>query len=395
MNYNFDEVNNRLGTYCTQWDYIEDRFGEKDLLPFSISDTDFKIPKPITEKILEVAKHEIYGYSRWNHHDFKSSITDFYKRRHNCDMKEDWVLYSPSVMYSVSILIRLLSKPKDAVLTFNPMYDSFFTVIEDNDRRLISHHLVAKNGTFEIDFPLFEKQLEEAEILLLCAPHNPTGRIWTKDEMDTIVSLCKKHHVKIISDEIHMDIQLRDNKHIPLLSYINEYKELYTASSCSKTLNVPGLIGSYLLVPNEEIRDAFLHQTRKVDFLNSVSILGMYATMVGYRECDDYIDQLNAYIRSNMEYVKSFIDKELPDFKFEIPDGTYLAWIDAREVPFTTEEIQDALVHVGKVAIMKGEIYGESGTKYLRLNCGCPKSKLEDGMKRFKAAMDWLYTQKK
>ncbi len=395
MNYNFDEVNNRLGTYCTQWDYIEDRFGEKDLLPFSISDTDFKIPKPITEKILEVAKHEIYGYSRWNHHDFKSSITDFYKRRHNCDMKEDWVLYSPSVMYSVSILIRLLSKPKDAVLTFNPMYDSFFTVIEDNDRRLISHHLIAKNGTFEIDFPLFEKQLEEAEILLLCAPHNPTGRIWTKEEMDTIVSLCKKHHVKIISDEIHMDIQLRENKHIPLLSYINEYEDLYTASSCSKTLNVPGLIGSYLLVPNEEIRDAFLHQTRKVDFLNSVSILGMYATMVGYRECNDYIDQLNAYIKSNMEYVKSFIDKELPDFKFEIPDGTYLAWIDAREVPFTTEEIQDALVHVGKVAIMKGETYGESGTKYLRLNCGCPKSKLEDGMKRFKAAMDWLYTQKK
>lgn len=395
MNYNFDEVINRLGTYCTQWDYIEDRFGEKDLLPFSISDTDFKIPKPITEKILEVAKHEIYGYSRWNHHDFKSSITDFYKRRHNCDMKEDWVLYSPSVMYSVSILIRLLSKPKDAVLTFNPMYDSFFTVIEDNDRRLISHHLIAKNGTFEIDFPLFEKQLEEAEILLLCAPHNPTGRIWTKEEMDTIVSLCKKHHVKIISDEIHMDIQLRENKHIPLLSYINEYEDLYTASSCSKTLNVPGLIGSYLLVPNEEIRDAFLHQTRKVDFLNSVSILGMYATMVGYRECDDYIDQLNAYIKSNMEYVKSFIDKELPDFKFEIPDGTYLAWIDAREVPFTTEEIQDALVHVGKVAIMKGETYGKSGTKYLRLNCGCPKSKLEDGMKRFKTAMDWLYTQKR
>ena len=394
MKYNFDEINNRLGTYCTQWDYIEDRFGEKELLPFSISDTDFKIPKPITEKILEVAKHEIYGYSRWNHHDFKSSITDFYKRRHNCDMKEEWVLYSPSVMYSVSILIRLLSKPKEAVLTFNPMYDSFFTVIEDNDRKLISHHLVEKNGTFEIDFPLFEKQLEEAEILLLCAPHNPTGRIWTKEEMDMIVSLCKKHRVKIISDEIHMDIQLKDNKHIPLLSYINEYTELYTASSCSKTLNVPGLIGSYLIVPKEEIRDAFLHQTRKVDFLNSVSIFGMYATMIGYRECDDYIDQLNAYIKSNMEYVKSFIDKQLPDFRFEIPDGTYLAWIDARKVPFTTEEIQDALVHIGKVAIMKGETYGENGTKYLRLNCGCPKAKLEDGMNRFKAAMDWLYSKK-
>ena len=156
MKYNFDEVNNRLGTYCTQWDYIEDRFGEKDLLPFSISDTDFKIPKPITEKILEVAKHEIYGYTRWNHHDFKSSICEFYKRRHNCDMKEDWVLYSPSVMYSVSLLIRLLSKPKDKVVTFNPMYDSFFTVIEDNDRILVSHSLKHENNTFVIDFNLLE-----------------------------------------------------------------------------------------------------------------------------------------------------------------------------------------------------------------------------------------------
>ena len=177
MNYNFDEMNDRLGTYCTQWDYIEDRFGEKDLLPFSISDTDFKIPKPISDKIQEVAKHEIYGYTRWNHHDFKSSITGFFKRRFDTDMEEDWVLYSPSVMYSVSLLIRLLSEPKDKVVTFNPMYDSFFTVIEDNDRILVSHDLKHENGSFAIDFEELEEQLEDASLFLLCSPHNPCGRI--------------------------------------------------------------------------------------------------------------------------------------------------------------------------------------------------------------------------
>lgn len=395
MKYNFDEINNRLGTYCTQWDYIEDRFGEKDLLPFSISDTDFKIPKPIVNKIVEVAQHEIYGYSRWNHHDFKGSITGFFKRRFDTDMSEDWVLYSPSVMYSVSLLIRLLSKPGDKVVTFNPMYDSFFTVIEDNERVLVSNHLIQQDGSFVIDFEKLEEQLKDASLLLLCSPHNPCGRIWSDEELTKMVCLCKKYDVKIISDEIHMDIQIGSRRHTPILKYYDQYEELYLASSCSKTLNVPGLIGSYVIIPNSEVRDAFLFQTRRKDFLNSVSIFGMYATMVGYTKCDDYIDQMVEYLRENMRFVEEFLAKELPDFKFKAPDATYLAWIDAREVPFTTEEIQHALVHVGKVAIMKGETYGVGGEKYLRLNCGCPKAKLEDGLERFKKAMNWLYDQKK
>ena len=307
MKYDFNEVHNRLGTYCTQWDYIQDRFNKKDLIPFSISDTDFIIPKPITEKIFEVAHHQIYGYTRWNHHDFKSSITGYFERRHHTHIEEDWILYSPTVMYSVSLLIRLLSQPHDKVLTFEPMYDSFYTVIQDNDRQLVAHRLISKDGTFEIDFDLFEKQVQECQLLLLCSPHNPTGRIWTKEEMDQIIKICKKDQVKIISDEIHIDIQLRDRKHIPLLSYIHEYDELYTAASSSKTFNTPGLIGSYLMIPNEEVREKFLMHTRRKDFLNSVSIFGMYATMIGYTQCDDYIDQLNDYIKENMKIVEEFI----------------------------------------------------------------------------------------
>lgn len=393
MKYNFDEVHNRLGTYCTQWDYIEDRFHKKDLIPFSISDTDFIIPKPITEKIHEIANHQIYGYTRWNHHDFKSSITTYLQRRFDTHIEEDWLLYSPSVMYSVSLLIRLLSQPKEKVLTMNPMYDAFFNVIQENDRELVSHHLIKKDGTFEIDFDVFEQQAKESAILLLCSPHNPTGRVWTDEEMIKMIDICKKYQVKIISDEIHMDIQVKDVKHHPLMGYINKYDEIYTASSSSKTLNTPGLIGSYVIIPNDKIRDEFIGVTRRRDFLNSASILGMYATMIGYTQCDDYIDQLNEYIKGNMEMVENFIKNHLPDFKFQRPEATYLAWIDARKVPFTSDEIQDALVNVGGVAIMKGETYGENGTKYLRMNLGCPRSKIEEGLKRFKKAMDYLYNK--
>ena len=391
MKYDFDEIHNRLGTYCTQWDYIEDRFHKKDLIPFSISDTDFIVPKPITDKIHEVANHQIYGYTRWNHHDFKSSITTYFQRRFDTHIEEDWILYSPSVMYSVSLLIRLLSQPHDKVLTMNPMYDAFINVILENDRELVSHHLIKTNGTFEIDFEVFEQQASQCQILLLCSPHNPTGRIWRDDEIKKMIEICKKYQVKMISDEIHMDIQIKDQKHQPLLKYLNEYDEMYTASSSSKTLNTPGLIGSYVIIPNEKVRDAFVGVTRRRDFLNSASIFGMYATMIGYTQCDDYIDQLNEYIRGNMELVENFIHDYLPDFHFQRPEATYLAWIDARDVPFTSDEIQEALVNIGGVAIMKGETYGENGTKYLRMNLGCPRAKVQEGLNHFKKAMDALY----
>lgn len=395
MKYNFDEENNRMNTYCTQWDYIEDRFGEKDLLPFSISDTDFKIPKPISDKIKEVVQHEIYGYTRWNHHDFKGAITGFFQRQYKVETQVDWVLYSPSVMYSVSLLIRLLSNENDTVVTFNPMYDSFFTVIEDNGRKLISNNLKHHDKSFVIDFIKLEKQIKHASIFLLCSPHNPTGRIWSEEELSKLVYLCKKYHVKIISDEIHADIQIGNEKHTSILKYLDIYDELYLASSCSKTLNVPGLIGSYVIIQNEKIREDFLIQTRRKDFLNSASIFGMYATMIGYTKCDDYIEQLNEYLKSNLLLVEEFIENNMPEISFKAPQATYLAWIDVRKLPFTDNEIQDALIHVGKVAIMNGETYGENGIKYLRMNCGCTKAKLIEGLKRFKKAIDYLYPIKK
>lgn len=388
MKNNFDKLHNRIGTYCTQWDYIEDRFNRKDLLPFSISDTDFRIPKEITERLKSLVEHQIYGYTRWNHDDYKKSITGYYRRHFNARINNDWVVHSPSVMYSVSLLIRLLSNENDKVLTFNPMYDSFFSVIEDNNRKLVKCEL-NKDDNFTIDFNNLRAKIKGCRILLLCSPHNPSGRMWTKIEMDQIIQICKENNVKVLSDEIHQDINLSQRKFISLLEYYDVYEELYTASSCSKTLNTPGLISSYAFIPNDKIRDQFLVQTRRKDFLNSASIMGMHATMVGYNDCDEYIKELVEYIKENMKIIKKFIDENIREIKFTIPDSTYLAWFDCRELPFNSEEIQDALVNIGKVAIMKGENYGSE--KYLRMNVGCSKEKLVEGLKRLKIAIDYLY----
>ncbi len=386
MGYDFDAVINRRGTFCTQWDYIEDRFGEKDLLPFSISDTDFQAPGPIREKLHEMVSHGIYGYSRWNHETYKGAIAGYFRDCHGVEISQDWVVYSPSVLYSIAVLLRLLSQAGDSVLVMQPMYDAFFRVVQENDRRLIACELVDQDGHYEIDFEDFEKKAAESQIFLLCSPHNPTGRVWTKEEMDRMMEICSRYGLPVISDEIHADVILGENRHITAASYQEKYP-VYVVSSPSKTFNTPGLGGSYGLLPEKSIREAFVSRLRNQDFLNSVSLPGMYAAIAGYNQCMDYAAQLSKYVLGNMRYLKERIDGEMSDLgvRFTIPEATYLAWIDVRRVNASDEEIQKALIATGKVGIMPGKTYGGPG--YLRMNLGCPRTKLADGIERMKKGL--------
>lgn len=386
MTYDFDEIIDRRGTFCTQWDYIQDRFGEKDLLPFSISDTDFRVAEPIQARLRQAIDHGIYGYSRWNHEAYKGAIAGYFRTRHQAEVSSDWVVYSPSVLYSIAVLFRLLSSGGDKILVMQPMYDAFFRVVRDNDRELVTSDLVERDGHYEIDFEDFEKKASQCRIFLLCSPHNPTGRVWTGEEMDRMMEICRRYGLPVICDEIHSDMILTERKHISAIRY-QEKNQVYLVSSSSKTFNTPALIGSYALLPDQKIREAFVARMRNQDFLNSVSLLGMYATITGYEQCMDYADQLVAYTRGNMAYLKEFIDRELAPMgvRFTVPEATYLAWIDVRQVAASSEELQNALVKVGKVGIMPGETYG--GSRHLRMNLGCPRAKLEEGLRRMKTGM--------
>ena len=273
----FDEVKDRRGTYCTQWDYVKDRFGKDDLLPFTISDMDLESPKEIVDALIKRINHRIFGYSRWNHDDFKNSIEGWYNRRFNFQIDKEWIVYSPSVIYAVSKFIEMKSEKGDGVLINTPGYDGFFKVIEDNDRKLLTSSLKKVKNSYEIDFDDFELKCREAKIFLLCSPHNPTGKVWTEEELKRMIEICKKYNVFIISDEIHMDI-IYNGKHQPILSQAGDYIEnIVLCTSASKTFNIPALCGSYLFITNQKDKDEFLRILKNRDALSSPSILAVIA----------------------------------------------------------------------------------------------------------------------
>lgn len=389
MKSHFDEAINRKGTFCTQWDYIEDRFGTGDLLPFSISDMDFQSPPEIMEAMQNRTKHGIFGYTRWNHHDYKSAITDWYKRRFSAQIAEDWIVYSPSVIYSIARLIEMLSAEGDHIVLQTPAYDAFFKCIHASNRKLIANPLVNQNGQYTIDFNDLEKKLshKKAKILLLCNPHNPTGRVWTERELTKMVNLCAKYQVKIISDDIHMDIVYPGRKFTPITSVTNDLDHIFICSSASKTFNTPGLGGSYALLPDEGLRERFMTLLKNRDGVSSANIFGEIAVITGYRYGEKWVDDLCTYLYNNMKLMKDFIEQEIPAIHFEIPESTYLAWLDCSRLQTTDKELQSALVEDGKVGIMSGTVYGENDRVFLRMNIGCPQSKLLDGLSRLKQSV--------
>lgn len=387
---NFDEIKDRRGTYCTQWDYVKDRFGKEGLLPFTISDMDLESPEEIAEALVKRINHKIFGYSRWNHDDFKNSIENWYKKRFSCEINKDWIVYSPSVIYAVSKFVEMKSEKGDGVLINTPGYDGFFKMILGNERKIISSPLKNINGKYEIDFEDFEKKCREVKIFLLCSPHNPVGKVWTEKELAKIIEICKKNNVFIISDEIHMDI-VYNKKHIPIVSLGKDYLEnIVLCTSASKTFNIPAFTGSYLFIPSEKNREDFLKILKERDALSSPSILAVIATMIAYNECEYWVDELIKYTENNIRFVKEYLEKNIPELFCEIPDGSYFAWIDFSKLGISSEEFQKYLIDIGEVAVMPGLTYGEEGRYFLRLNVACSIKKVKDGLERIKKSVDYI-----
>ncbi|WP_416135648.1 MalY/PatB family protein [Enterococcus casseliflavus] len=379
----FDEPINRKGTQCTQWDYVEDRFGEKNLLPFTISDTDFKVPAAVEAALIKRMQHLVFGYTRWNHNEFKQAVCKWYSERFNSMIKSDWLVYSPSVMYSVKQLVTLLSEPGDGIIVQTPAYDAFYKMIKENKRKIVPNTLIYDAKSYRIDFEELTRLMAQPEnkVLLLCSPHNPTGRVWQKDELQRIIELAKTHDVFIISDEIHMDIVRKGQRHQPIIDLLQENVALVTSGS--KTFNFPGLIYSYGIIPDPKLRERFLTQLKEADGLSSTSIFGMIATIAAYDNESKWVDQLNDYLDGNIAYVIAYLQEHHPELVVTKSEATYLMWIDCTALGLTMAELQQRMIRKGKVAIMSGEIYGKEGRNFLRLNIGCSREKLIDGLKRF------------
>ncbi|MGL4725229.1 MAG: MalY/PatB family protein [Scandinavium sp.] len=378
--FDFSTVIDRHGTWCTQWDYVADRFGAADLLPFTISDMDFATAPCVIDAISKRLSHGVLGYSRWKNDEFLGAIQHWYKQRFNSSINPEHVVYGPSVIYMVAELIRQWSNTGDGVVVHTPAYDAFYKAIEGNGRKVAAVPLHQAAEGWQCDMTLLETALSQPEnkILLLCSPHNPTGKVWTREELTTMAALCEKHGVRVISDEIHMDMTWSGRKHIPWCDVASNDWALFTSGS--KSFNIPALTGAYGLIGNEQSRNAYLNALKGRDGLSSPSVPALVAHIAAYTEGEGWLDALRDYLQGNMRFIACELNAAFPELNWQPPESTYLAWIDLRPLHIDDKLLQKVLIEQQKVAIMPGYTYGEEGNGFVRLNAGCPRSKLEKGV---------------
>ena len=391
--FDFSTPVNRYGTYCTQWDYVEDRFGEADLLPFTISDMDFAVAPCIEKALSERLAHGVFGYSRWNHDDFKSAITGWFSRRYHSQINPAYIVYGPSVIYIISQLVMQWTKQGEGVLIHTPAYDAFDNMLAANDRLMLTSPLLkTAGGSYEIDWAQFEAQAAkpDCKVLLLCSPHNPTGRVWTRDELCRMAQICSQYQVKVISDDIHMDMAFKD--YMPW-SEVALDDNWALVSSGSKSFNIPALTGAYAFIADQTVRERYLTQLKSAHGLSSPSILGVIGHIVAYNQGEVWLDSLKDYLQANLRYVAEQLNQAFPELNYQVPEGTYLVWIDLTPLSVDMDVLQQRLIRHYKVAIMRGDTYGQEGQGYVRLNVGCPRSKLEIGLKALMSALHDLKHQ--
>lgn len=378
--FDFSKVVDRHGTWCTQWDYVADRFGTADLLPFTISDMDFATAPCIIEALNQRLIHGVFGYSRWKNDEFLAAIAHWFSTQHYTAIDPQSVVYGPSVIYMVSELIRQWSETGEGVVIHTPAYDAFYKAIEGNQRTVMPVALEKQADGWFCDMGKLEAVLAkpECKIMLLCSPQNPTGKVWTCDELEIMADLCERHGVRVISDEIHMDMVWGEQSHIPWSNVARGDWALLTSGS--KSFNIPALTGAYGIIENSSSRDAYLSALKGRDGLSSPSVLALTAHIAAYQQGAPWLDALRVYLKDNLTYIADKMNAAFPELNWQIPQSTYLAWLDLRPLNIDDNALQKALIEQEKIAIMPGYTYGEEGRGFVRLNAGCPRSKLEKGV---------------
>lgn len=377
--FDFSTVVDRHGTWCTQWDYVADRFGTADLLPFTISDMDFATAPCIIEALHQRIDHGVFGYSRWKNDEFLAAVSHWFRQRFNSRIETETVVYGPSVIYMVSELIRLWSMPGDGVVVHTPAYDAFYKAIEGNARHVVPVAMEKQATGWQGNMAALEAALAKPEnkILLLCSPQNPTGKVWTREELTHMAELCARYGVAVISDEIHMDMVWGDHRHTPWNTVARGKWALLTSGS--KSFNIPALTGAYGLIGDEESRNAYLGALKGRDGLSSPSVLALTAHIAAYQQGEPWLAALREYLEENLKFIAREMNSAFPTLNWTPPEATYLAWIDLRPLNIDDRALQKVLIEQQKVAIMPGYTYGNEGNGFIRLNAGCPHSKLEQG----------------
>ena len=385
--YNFDEIIERRGTNSVKYDMLEKYFGNADALPLWVADTDFRVPDFIIEALQKRLNHEILAYS-YRPESYYTAIIDWMDKQHSWKMQKEMISFSPGVVSGVTMLIMALSEPGDKVIVQPPVYFPFFSCIKGTGRVVVENPLTLTDGRYYFDYEDLKNKIDsKTKLLILCSPHNPGGMVWKREELEELGQICLDKGVLIISDEIHSDLIFKDHKHIPL-TMISEAIAMNCAvcMAPSKTFNIAGLSSALVIIPDREIRvkyEKILHNLH----IEGGNIFGNTALEAAYQHGSEWLSQLMAYVEGNYQFLEQYMTEMLPRIKIMKPESTFLVWLDLRDYGFSEDEMSKILIQNDGVALNPGSRFGTGGEGFFRINIGCPRSVLLEGLNRIYLAL--------
>ena len=389
MKYNFDEYVERRNTNSVKWDGTDEVFGTKDVLPMWVADMDFLSPPTVVEAIENRAKHGVYGYTLKND-AFYDSFVEWVEKRHGWRVKKGWIVATPGVVSAIALAILTFTKPGDEIVLQPPVYYPFFRTVKGLNRKMVFNPLKFEGYRYTMNFDDLEKKIsDKTKMLLLCNPQNPTGRVFTKEELERVGNICKKHDIVIASDEIHADIVYKDYKHIPIAS-LKDFSEItITFMAPSKTFNIAGLNTAMTIISNEEMLKDFSTMLESMG-LGIGNVFGITASQAAYKEGEEWLEDLLDYLKENLEFLKNFVHERMPEVRVVEPEGTYLVWLDFNFLKMGDQELRTLMLEKAKVALDDGYIFGPGGSGFQRLNIATPRSVLKEGLLRIEKALKEL-----
>lgn len=382
----FDQVINRKKTQSVKWDTLEASYQQKDLLPMWVADMDFKAPEAVRSAFKTYLDQGVFGYSIIPDTLYKA-IIGWQKKQHNFTVKKEEILFSSGVVPSIALSVQAYTNPGDTVLIHDPVYPPFAQVVEENNRKLVRSKLYT-DDKFGMDYKDMERLIQEenVKLFILCNPHNPGGRVWSKEELQHVGHLCKKHHVTVVSDEIHQDIVYQPETFTTFQNADSSFKDFsIVLTAATKTFNLAGIKNSMIFIKDAKLRQTF-EKVQKQNHQDDINTFGVIGTQAAYEGGKEWLDELLAYLKENIETTYNFFQKELPNVKVSKPEATYLMWLDFSFYQFTDKQLEEKLINQAKVVLNPGISYGEEGSQHMRINIACPRSTLKEGLQRIAAA---------
>lgn len=388
-NLDFDRIIDRKNTRCLKYDFAVKRGMPEDVLPLWVADMDFETSSYIEDALTERVQEGIFGYSDVQTPYFEI-IRDWMIRHHDWEPQEKWLIKTPGVVFALAMAVKAYTDPGDKVLLQQPVYYPFSEVITDNGREVVSNDLVlTEDGTYKIDFADFEQKIiaNGIKLFLLCSPHNPVGRVWTKEELEKIGDICVKHGVTVVSDEIHNDF-IWEGTHTVFAGIKKEFADIsVTCTSPSKTFNLASMLISNIFIPNQILRRKFRKEMDRAG-ISQLSVLGLVATEAAYAHGDEWYAAMRNYVRDNIAFARAYVEENLPGVRMIDTQGTYLIWLDFRQTGLTVEQLDHKIIYEAGLWLDSGKIFGKTGEGFERINVACPRAVLQEALDRIRGILE-------